>query len=80
MPPSKKPNAEQPLPPYATVIGLASLIILIFAGCNALFAGEEVPAINQIKYDECFEEKRSLGVGLIKADEICSFWKYQWKP
>lgn len=55
----------------AIILGIASLLSLKPA---------PVSAARQLKYDECRHEKRQLGVSLIKADEICSWWKYNWEP
>jgi hypothetical protein len=56
------------------------LFIGLIFGLVKCFAGDGVSNAQQQKYDECMEEKRKLGVDLLKRDQLCSYWKYQWKP
>ncbi len=48
---------------------------LIF-GLVRCFSGEPgVSSAQQEGYADCVAEKQKLGVEIIKADEICDYWK-----
>lgn len=80
-----KPNEKDPvkMSPITMFFGLGIWVVLFIGlifGLVKCFFGESVSSTQQKKYDECMEEKRKLGVDLLKRDQLCSYWKYQWKP
>ncbi len=78
---SKKESAE--ITPISLFFGCGVWLLLfvrLIFGLVKCFAGENVGSDQEKKYDECMEEKRKQGVDLLKRDQLCSYWKYQWKP
>jgi len=50
------------------IIGLGVLLSMCSRESGVSSAQKE-------RYDKCVAEKQKLGVGIIKADEICDYWK-----
>jgi hypothetical protein len=79
--PSRQDLAK--MSPVTMIFGLGVWVVLFIGlifGLVKCFSGDGVSSAQQQKYDECMEEKRKSGVDLLKRDQLCSYWKHQWKP
>lgn len=76
-----EPNQKGPtkIKPIEIILGggfyVALLIGIIFGLVRCVSGDPSVSSAQKKRYDECMAEKQKLGVGLIKADGICDYWK-----
>jgi hypothetical protein len=75
-PSDKKDVKHSPIVIFFSLGGWAVLLIWIVFGLVRCVSGDpNISSVQQKRYDDCVAEKQKLGVGIIKADGICDYWK-----